>query len=147
MAAPYIIPFNFQPANTGTVLNGSYTVPSGKYARVIINLSAMARISAATSDSDGGEYVAISSNSDSSTIEVWAVAAEAFTTSTSSASGGPGASTHSISTASVSIGGTQLAIARAAASGIIGGGGADDNVTISGAASASMRYEEYNVIS
>ena len=33
MSAPYIIPFNHQPVNTGRTTS-TYTVPSGKYARV-----------------------------------------------------------------------------------------------------------------
>jgi hypothetical protein len=41
MAAPYIIPFNHQPVNRGTTA-GTYTVPSGRYARVVASLSAYA---------------------------------------------------------------------------------------------------------
>lgn len=36
MSAPYIIPFNHQPVNTG-VTASTYTAPSGKYARVLIS--------------------------------------------------------------------------------------------------------------
>jgi hypothetical protein len=35
MSAPMIIPFNFQPVNTGST-TGTYTVPAGKYARAYI---------------------------------------------------------------------------------------------------------------
>jgi len=35
MSAPYVIPFNHQPSNTGSVTS-SYIVPAGKYSRVYI---------------------------------------------------------------------------------------------------------------
>lgn len=38
MSAPFVIPFNFQPESV-SVVTGSYTVPPGKYARVIANVS------------------------------------------------------------------------------------------------------------
>jgi hypothetical protein len=38
MAAPFFVPFNFQPISIQRG-SGTYTVPAGKYARVTINLS------------------------------------------------------------------------------------------------------------
>jgi outer membrane lipoprotein SlyB len=35
MSAPFIVPFNFQPVSV-SVKTGSYTIPSGKYARVYV---------------------------------------------------------------------------------------------------------------
>lgn len=37
MSAPYIIPFNFEPASTVASSSGTYTVPAGKYARLTIS--------------------------------------------------------------------------------------------------------------
>jgi hypothetical protein len=37
MAAPFFIPFNFQPESTVVHTSGNYTVSSGKYAMVTIN--------------------------------------------------------------------------------------------------------------
>jgi len=34
MAAPFIIPFNFQPASAPSLKTTSYTIPSGKYAQI-----------------------------------------------------------------------------------------------------------------
>jgi hypothetical protein len=37
MTAPFVMPFNFQPTSV-SVKTGSYTIPSGKYARVSVAL-------------------------------------------------------------------------------------------------------------
>lgn len=41
MSAPYIVPFNFQPVAI-SVKTTSYTIPAGKYARVVVNLEGSA---------------------------------------------------------------------------------------------------------
>lgn len=143
MSAPYIIPFNFQPIATGTVLNGSYTVPSGKYARVLINCHAMARISAATADGT----IALSSNADSVVAEFWLKAGDAITTVATGATGGPSFSVHSFSQSTASINGVQCLIALAPVSGTNDGTVPGNTLTISGSAGVSIRYEEFNQIS
>ncbi len=35
MAAPFIVPFNFQPPSAPTIRTTNYTIPSGKYARIV----------------------------------------------------------------------------------------------------------------
>lgn len=41
MAAPLVVPFNFQPT-AASVKTGSYTIPAGSYARVVVNLEGSA---------------------------------------------------------------------------------------------------------
>lgn len=41
MSAPFIVPFNFQPVSV-SVKTASYTIPAGKYARVLVNLEGSA---------------------------------------------------------------------------------------------------------
>ena len=41
MSAPFIVPFNNQPTAV-SVKTGSYTIPAGKYARVVVNLEGSA---------------------------------------------------------------------------------------------------------
>lgn len=36
MAAPFIIPFNFQPTSTNRGTTATYTVPAGKYAKITV---------------------------------------------------------------------------------------------------------------
>jgi hypothetical protein len=58
MSAPLVIPFNFQPVQT-VVTNASYTVPSGKYAKIVafftagrsVSVNATNLVPATTNDS------------------------------------------------------------------------------------------------
>lgn len=34
----FTLPFNFEPANTGAIASGTYTVPAGKYAQVTVHV-------------------------------------------------------------------------------------------------------------
>jgi hypothetical protein len=43
MSAPFIVPFNFQPDSV-SVITSSYTIPAGKYARVVVNLEGSATV-------------------------------------------------------------------------------------------------------
>jgi hypothetical protein len=92
MPAPFIIPFNNQPVNTG-VTAASYTVPAGKYARVIVSIGLTATFS------NGGSLTNIGSTTSGSTnygvntghfndkIELWLKAGDVLAFTTSLASG------------------------------------------------------------
>jgi hypothetical protein len=150
MASPYIIPFNHQPVSSAAISGGSYTCPAGKYARVVLTLSASARGTCNT--------LSVISNSTtsglSSTQEFWLRAGQTITTSTTIASGSatPSSNTSSLllssdSIASATIGGVQVAKIMAPATIQVTSAVASTTLTMTGAASADFYYEEYNVIS
>jgi hypothetical protein len=145
MSAPYIIPFNFQPVNTG-ISNSTYTVPAGKYARVVVNLSASARIFNTSLVATGGEAIAVSNNTQSLSVEVWARAGEAFSASTSAPAPAPSSSVNIIASAVAVLNGNLLASVYAPASGLIFTS-SGDTVEANSIAEVSFRYEEYNQIS
>lgn len=147
MSAPFIIPFNFQPVNSGTIYNGTYTVPANKYARVVVTLSASARIFSTSLVPDGGESIAISNSSDSLSLEVWARAGEVFSASVSAPAPAAAASVNIIASAVAILGGQQLASVYAPASGAIFPAGGNDTVSANSNADVTFRYEEFNQIS
>lgn len=83
MASIINIPFNFQPVNTGVVANGSYTVPAGKYARVMATLSVksyMGPLVQVSGSVDGGN------GEDSVSIELWLKSGDIVSVSNSAGS-------------------------------------------------------------
>jgi hypothetical protein len=155
MSAPYIIPFNFQPVNSGTINNASYTVPAGKYARVIATVQASARASRTMTAVPNSYIHSGYGGTDSKTVELWLRAGEVVTTTTTVASGTASntintpASVVSASTAMLSVGGVGTclvnvpALDTTAATAVAG----QSTSTLGGQATVIYRYEEFNIIS
>ena len=139
MSAPYIIPFNFQPV--ATVAAGStYTVPSGKFARVVATLTVSALVGA-SGGSNGAQ-----SQTNTGVFEYWLKAGDVITVTgvTGATSGGAVTGVASATvTAEVTINGTTSATVGASAS-YTGAGG---SWSISGARRFEVLASEYNQIS
>ena len=91
MAAPIVVPFNNQPINTG-VTTASYTVPAGKYSRVIVSIGLSAQFSKTPTsnettgaNSQTGSYMSTPASFNDK-LELWLKAGDvlAFTTTTAS---------------------------------------------------------------
>ena len=144
MSAPYIIPFNHQPILTGAS-SSTYTVPSGKYARVTATLTCAAWVSA-RSAVNGSTGYSEGASSQSTTITIWLKAADAITVSNTNASGTSASSSlvTSVSTASILV---NAATVSSISTPVSATATAGNTVTLSGSASVNYIYEEYNVIS
>lgn len=171
MSAPYIIPFNHQPVSTGVSTN--YTVPSGKYARVVINLNASAACS--QNDSLGTGFsgapsasVNCQSDSKSNSIELWLKAGDNISFALQNAAGSAGFNSGFVgNTAAVLFdaaasesaavafhNGNEVASARAVAQAsatvsgtFVMGTFTMTYATFTGDTRGRIYYEEYNVIS
>lgn len=159
------IPFNHQPVSVGRS-TGTYTVPSGKYARVTVSAYVSARTSA---NSSGSGFTISSYNTHGDThnevFHYWLSAGDSITFSGSSASGNataaiPGgaglaytSTAHADTTLSVDVNGNSSAslLARAIVNiSVTNGGAAPINfvfASFGGSFSCTFFYEEYNVIS
>ena len=152
MSAPYIIPFNFQPVSTGASTS-TYTVPSGKYARVVISLSSEIGVQT-TANPSGAPVVGESfftDGSNSISKEFWLKATDSVSLSTTSGSGTITSGTNaqvqkSSCVASATINGTSVLVSRSTASALMQTAAAYI-ASFVGNPSASVYYEEYNVIS
>jgi hypothetical protein len=144
MSAPYIIPFNHQPAATyqGTGAGTLYTVPSGKYARV--TLTAFASFTLATG---GGDTMQPNGNTNS--ISLWIKTGDVVGATIANSSGGNvnNATFQGYNTnASGSINGTV--VVRSTANGhFYNNSGGIINVTLTNQNDFYYHVEEYNVIS
>lgn len=153
MANSFFVPFNNQPVNTGRGSDSnSYTVPSGKFARVTITLCARAYVN--NMPDVGGGVASIACGEDSTTLVIYMDEAEVldFTASNASGSNGNGNDTANVnahSQISADIGGSPIArvFAQANAYARITSGAFGSDWTISGDTEAYFRYEEYNKIS
>lgn len=152
MAAPYIIPFNFQPVSTSSG-SGTYTVPAGKYARITVTLNASVFMSSGSATTIGNFPSQGSSISDSVVIDVWAKAGDAisFTSSvpsSTSAAGTPSAVgfVSGTCTSSANLNGVAFGRARASTT-LTSSNSASSTVTVTGSVDALYYAEEYNVIS
>lgn len=143
MAAPFIIPFNYQPVNSGNIANASYTVPSGKYARIVATLTTTMSL-AGSSSTQGGN------GSDSCIVEYWLRAGEVvtvtqtlnnFSTSTGNTC------TSAVAVAALNINGTTVARSNASGVGYNTNSGAGFIVSLTGTANVNYRYEEFFIIS
>lgn len=172
MSAPYIIPFNHQPVATG-IQENSYTVPSGKYARVTIPICLVAYCVGDNLNAGPGtaNLTSISTFSDSKNerFEIWLKAGDQITTETILASGN---ATYSFSWTGAtsgnrtdnSVGTTYsnirinsvllaqyLAVAQASVSITFNeassGSASGTYASFSGSGTAKIFYEEYNQIS
>lgn len=152
MSAPYIIPFNNQPVTTGAG-TATYTVPSGKYARVTITLNTAIYFSASSATTVANFPPSGNTACDTVVISIWAKTGDAI----SFAANSPGATSSAGATAAVAyltststmtalLNGTAFAKASATAT-FITSNSASSTVTSEGAGSATYYYEEYNVIS
>lgn len=149
----YIIPFNHQPVATGSQ-STTYTVPSGKYSRVVVTLNAAVFMSASTSAAVANFPPSGGSQNDSVVVEIWAKAGDAisFTSSIPSAasSNSSGATDvkylNGVTTSIAQLNGTAFAKARAAVT-LITTNASGSQVTIGGSVDGNLYYEEYNVIS
>lgn len=162
MASPIFNPFSFNPANTGRA-SGSYTVPAGKYAYVVIHIMVEANVSQANGSvpigtvGNGGFGVTSEANSD--VIQLWLDEGDAITSSGSNASGtatvtGAGSTnitfdSQSASTSmTVNLGGSAIAICRALVTAsfmaIVNTLGPITYGTFSGGSSCYITYAEYN---
>jgi len=152
MGNAFFVPFNFQPVNTGAGNEGStYTVPSGKYARVTITMcvSAYARNAFLAAQSESADS---NSTSNAVTLTIFMDDGEALTFSATAAntSDTGGSGNFSISDDSVisaRVDGVDISQIRchAAIHGFTSAG--THSVYIDGTAEANFRYEEYNKIS
>lgn len=140
MSAPYIIPFNQQPVNTGAG-SSTYTVPSGKYARLTYNLYAVATVTCSIATNSPVNL----SNSDNLSGSVWLKAGDAITVGTSVPSGtsGSGAGISGSASASILLNATTFAQAIA---GISSSGVTAATLTLGGSTGSLFMYEEYNAI-
>lgn len=172
MPAPFIVPFNNQPVNTG-VTTASYTVPAGKYSRVIVTVGLTASVSkspvaSATTGAaaQAGSYTA-NQGSFNDKLELWLKAGDVLSFTTSVASGAVSATsittvasgvyfraTSSSTQTTISLNASALATFYATAQ--IGFyyvpqttvvSTAVDIGTFTGAASVVTHFEEFNVIS
>jgi hypothetical protein len=164
MSALINIPFNFQPVNSGNVANAGYTVPAGKYSRIMATLSTYARNSTFTiSIAGSGQHMPnISSGNDSTSVELYLRSGEVVSVSNTSASGtisvASSASTSSPtgngsqSIAQLLVGGVIVAQSKSAVSGVLiadvaSGLATTFTVTMVGSSDVNYRYEEFNNIS
>jgi hypothetical protein len=154
MSTPFIIPFNFQPVTTVVATTASYTVPAGKYSRVVIDMDCSAWITSATqSTGTGGTAVGGSPGNSSKTKELWLKAGDVLTNSTTNASGSVisaasgAAGGVGTSTATFTLNSTVIATCKASATAAVFAGSIAGSVTFSGIATVSYTASEYNVIS
>lgn len=149
MSAPYIIPFNHQPVNTGSG-SSTYTVPSGKYARLRYTCNAQAW-TMVTGGTSGNVTGTTSSSTDSCNGDIWLKAGDAITVSLSNPSGsvGPAASGTITATATAAILLNASIFARASCTSAMSwiGLGASTSMQKDGTTSVYFSYEEYNIIS
>ena len=94
MSSKFILPFNNQPASSqkGT---GTYTCPTGKYARVSISVSGTVVIAPSSATASASDTVCPDSDSFAHTFDVWVKAGDTISATATAASG-----TTSISAAS-----------------------------------------------
>ena len=148
---PLQYPFNFHPVNTGRGTQASsYTVPAGKYARVIITLSVTAYFTNASSGGSAADVLSHSDGSETVSFETYMTAGEqlTFSATAASASDTVGSGLFNVNDGSVVtalIDGSSMAAAkcRAGAFGYLGTG--THNLTLTGTAEAYFRYEEHNI--
>jgi hypothetical protein len=155
MSAPYIIPFNFQPSATGNVANAGYTVPAGKYARVMANLSVKSHPSSYSAVGSGSPPVYAASGEDSTSIELFLKSGDVVSVSnsagsaTATASGNAYAASNfavAVSTANISVNGTIVASVTCSSSCFL----SPANITtmnLSGTSTVNYSYAEFNNIS
>jgi hypothetical protein len=156
MSAIINIPFNFQPVNTGAVNNSSYTVPNGKYARVVILLTATATASMMFPPINASQpCVSVQSNQVSA--ELWLKSGDVISFSSSPATGSftsaffngssNGGGVSGTSTATALLNGTPMIKCLATAFAGFGAGNAVSSVAIVGDTSGLIQFSEYNNIS
>ena len=161
MSAAFVIPFNHQPASTG-VAASTYTVPSGFYARVIVNvgLSASAALTNLSSTELLQAYGVNPGNSNNS-VELWLKAGDVVAVSATNASGtatvtaaagnkytdSKNASTTATITKNVTTIATFYATSSAYISATFGGAGSLSSATFSGSSTVAISYEEFANIS
>ena len=116
-----------QPVAT-VVGTGSYTVPAGKWARVLVNLSASARGGTVTFPSQSSQHVAVSGTTCNEDAELFLKSGDVLTSSLTNASGTLSAQSFSAnaagvgsasSTASIAVNGTTIKTCRANVTGAI----------------------------
>lgn len=86
MASIVHIPFNFAPVSIQSG-SGTYTVPSGKYARVEISATAKAFLDSISFASNSVLFMSTSGGHAEKSIELWLKSGDVITTSASLASG------------------------------------------------------------
>lgn len=143
MSAPFIIPFNFQPVNTGAS-SSTYTVPLGKYARITATLTTTAYPSSL--DLVTGQVYHSVGNSNTTTFSIWLKSGDAVSVSNTAASRTSSVTDTitGISTALLKINSNTVASCSSAAS--FGSSSAFPKV-IAGTSVVNYFYEEYNEIS
>lgn len=171
MPAPIVVPFNFQPVNTGRSTT-TYTVPAGRYSRVIINigLTASSNLANATAASQAvaqGGSIGINSDTCSESIELWLKAGDVLSFTTTVASGSATwtlssmssgvmytDSTSASSSATINLNAASLATFYATAQAVfsmvatsVGSATSGTYATFSGTSTVVITYAEFNVIS
>jgi hypothetical protein len=82
------IPFNFQPVNTVAGLNTNYTVPTGKYARVVVTADGEAFIGSIQASSNyTATYFSVTQSSKTCTLELWLKTGDVLSFTNTPASG------------------------------------------------------------
>lgn len=151
MSAPYIIPFNFQPVNTGASTSG-YTVPAGKYARVTISLQTEISVSTTANPSGAPSTDSLfTTGQDSSIATFWLKTGDVVSMTSTSGSGsitiGSGSQVQRSSCyAAASINGTTVLTSRSVSSAMFQAT-AGYTAAFSGSPSTGLFYEEFNQIS
>ena len=144
MADNLQFPFNHAPVSLGFADNTSYTVPAGKYARVLFCYSA----SAYTYAGDPGQSISVTTDNQNGVFEIWLRDGDIIDATTVVANANAGASDKQLSGFSrinITVNGTiaKRVYAYATAS----SGGSTPNLFLRGNAAFTISAEEYNIVS
>ena len=139
------IPFNHEPIDTVQKFNTDYTVPIGKYARVVINVSCSAYVS--HTDNPNVRIKTLDNGTVNESIEIWANSSDVISsvrtpanTNTESPLTAKGTSTVSIKLNGVIF----VSLASTALSTSTNTGGLPYFTQISGIVNVGMHAEEFN---
>jgi len=136
MTAPYVLPFDHHPVNTLTVDNDDYTVPAGKFARIIATLSVEAHVSAVSA-----APTTISNGENSTSLEFWADTGDVVDVSRTAASASGTLYQTAQSVAAITFNTAIVGRIFANASAYLSSG----TSTITGTALVNYQVEEYNI--
>lgn len=139
------IPFDHRPSNITNRDNASYTVPAGKYARVVFSYSCNAYYA---NGGDVGQSVGITNGNAVGEVDFWLDAGDVLSASKSNAAAGPsgaGKSLHASSSITVSI--NSSVCKRIVAFASAASGASSPNLKIEGSTNYTMYIEEYDIVS
>lgn len=151
MASIVHIPFNFAPINTGSTTS-TYTVPSGKYARVLFSITSRTWIVPSTGNTDPN---ANCSDSNTVTGDIWLMSGDVVAMSSTIASGtftnpsGAGATISATGSSStrLTVNSSEASRVESMVSFLFLSASSTPAVSLDGSASMSIFFQEYNNIS